>query len=76
MTFKDYLADCRAGSDAQGDVVRLAREDAALSGASSWEELADHLGRRGDFTVVEAGRGVWDAFQAKLREQARRAKRG
>lgn len=75
VTFKDYLAGRKTGYDAQGDFVRLAMSDPDLPDITSLEELTAYIERRGGFHAVEAGRAVWEDYEAKQREMDRNARK-
>ncbi len=70
MTFKQYLSARKAGSDAAGDFVRLARADATMPDVTSRDELKSYMGsRRDSYDAMEAGDLVWKDFQAALKKQ-------
>lgn len=72
VTFKDYLSGLRAGHDAKGDFVRLARSDPALPEIASWDELSAYIQLRRGFEAVGAGQAVWEDYEAKQRAVTRR----
>ena len=75
VSFKEYLAGLKAGHDAKGDFVRLAKGDPALPEITTWEALSAYIQQRRGFDAVEAGQAVWNDYEAKQRETARNANR-
>jgi hypothetical protein len=75
VTFNEFLKAQRAGYDASGDFLRLAKADPALPEITTWAELSAYIEQRRGFDAVAAGRAVWDAYEIKQREAARNAKR-
>ena len=70
MTFKQYLSARKAGSDAAGDFVRLARADATMPDVTTRDELTSYMGsRRDSYDVIEAGQLVWKDFQVAVKKQ-------
>jgi hypothetical protein len=75
VAFKEFISRQTVRSDAQGDFLRLAKADPMLPDFTAWADLSAYIERRRGFDAVAAGRVVWEAYEAKLREAARHAKR-
>ncbi len=74
MTFKDYLGLRRAGFDAEGDFMRLAKADPDLPEVTSWTELHAYMEARGTpALVLAAGPDVWADYLDMQRRRARAA---
>ncbi len=70
MTFKQYLSQRKAGYDAAGDFVRLARADSRMPDVPTWDELKSYMqGRRESYMAMEAGELVWKDYQATERKK-------
>lgn len=52
VTFKEYLAERKAGYDAEGDFARLAMADPDLPDIATLEELTAYVERRGGYPAV------------------------
>jgi hypothetical protein len=70
VTFKQYLSARKAGNDAAGDFVRLARADLTMPDVTTRDELKSYMGsRRDSYDAMEAGDLVWKEFQVAVRKQ-------
>lgn len=68
MTFIEYVKARRISDTPSGDFTMDARRDKSLPDAKSWTDLRCYLIRKGaGEEVLSAARGVWNAYQAKLK---------
>lgn len=70
MTFKHFLAGLRAGSNARGDFLRLAKADPDMAEAESWLQLWSlTLLRDLNSELVAGAAAVWKEYQMAARHQ-------
>jgi len=64
LTFRAFINEAPAKHTPQGDFIAWAKDDAELSGASSWPELRDQLkASRAGRPAIKAALDVWKAYE-------------
>jgi hypothetical protein len=64
LTFRAFISDAPATYTPPGDFIAWAKDDAELSGASSWPELRDHLkASRAGRLAIKVALDVWKAYE-------------
>lgn len=72
LTFKDYLAGRKAGADAAGDFVRLARRDSGFPDVVSLDELLAYLESRRNYDALAGAQFVWRKYVTARRDADRK----
>ena len=72
MNFKDYIAQSKAGYDATGDFVRLARVDTSLPEPQTLAELQAYLTASGmPQQAIEGAAKVWENYRKAVKDACR-----
>jgi hypothetical protein len=75
LTFKNYLAGRKAGADAAGDFVRLARSDPTFPDVTTLDDVLSYLTSRGRPEWREGAEFIWTKYRQAVRDADRRTAR-